>query len=276
MRPKVVPLVFFNNDFGDNSPIISALRWGMDPEHMPMVTAARGADGAPELRPPNHDYWAFKLPPPIWDRPFYEDFLRRAEYPVVYKGSPYYYFAKLEWEVVKHYYFAKWLDAKLERLFYKIEPHSRELIIWRAESLRQQARYSAFLQEWTHSRYRHIDSTFAQSDLPPVFEEALAYTEFGLEEFKRRADRDDAKIVIIATHRMKTIGIQRFYRLTAIANELDIPVIDQHDYIIGIGASLTNAEWKHDSHWNKNGHQWAAGVLLEWLRDNQDVCGERG
>lgn len=53
LRPKVVALVFTNNDFGDNSPIISALRWGTHPEHMPMVTAARGADGALELHQPH-------------------------------------------------------------------------------------------------------------------------------------------------------------------------------------------------------------------------------
>lgn len=116
MRPKVVPLVFFNNDFGDNSPIISALRWGMDPEHMPMVTAARGADGALELRTPDPDFKAFKLPwPSIRERSFHENFVRRAENPDKYDGNTYYHFAKLEWEAVKYSYFARWLDAKIAR-----------------------------------------------------------------------------------------------------------------------------------------------------------------
>ena len=48
--------------------------------------------------------------------------------------------------------------------------------------------------------------------------------------------------------------------------ELDIPVIDQHDYIISAGAVSTDAKFKHDWHWNKDGHRWAAEALLEWLK----------
>ncbi len=277
LRPKVVALVFTNNDFGDNSPIISALRWGTHPEHMPILTAAIGVDGAPELRPPDPDYGAFKLPwPPIRERPFYEAFLRRAEDPAKYQNSMYHHFAKWEWETIKYSYLAKWLDAKIEMMFYEVEPHPRELMLWRADLLRQQQRYSAFLQEWTPSRYRHIDPTFAETDLPPVFEDALAYTEFGLEQFKRRVDRDSANLVILTTHSAKLYGNLLFDRLIAMAEGLEIPVIDQHEYIVQHrGEDPGNAEWKHDLHWNENGHLWAAEALLEWLRDNQDVCDER-
>lgn len=277
LRPKVVALVFVNNDFGDNSPIISALRWGTHPEHMPILTAARGADGALELRPPDPDYGAFKLRwPPIRDRSFYEAFVKRAENPDKYDGNRYYHFAKLEWEAVKYSYFAKWLDVKVEMMFYESSAAPWELILWRAELLRQQPRYSTFLQEWTPNGYRHIDSTFAQSDLPPVFEEALAYTEFGLEQFKRRADRDGVKLVILSTHSVKIYGNLAFERLTAMAEKLDIPIIDQHEYIVSIGADPRNAEFKHDFHWNEDGHRWAAEALLGWLKNNQDVCDEQG
>ena len=273
LRPKVVALVFINNDFGDNSPIISALRWGTDPEHMPMVTAAIGTVRAPELRPPDPDYGAFKLPwPPIRERSFYEAFVRRAEDPVLYQGGTYHHFSKWEWEAVKHSYFAKWLDAKIEMMFYEVAPHPRELMLWRAELLRRQPRYAALLQEWTPSGYRHIDSTFAEIDMPPVFEDALAYTEFGLEEFKRRADRDGARLVILASHSAKLYGNLLFDRLSAIAEDLEIPVVDQHEYIVSIGADPRNAEFKHDFHWNEDGHRWAAEALLEWIRDNQSVC----
>lgn len=277
LRPKVVALVFINNDFGDNSPIISALRWGTHPEHMPILTAAIGADGTSELRPPDPDYGAFKLPwPPIRERSFYEAFVRRAENPDKYDGNIYYHFAKMEWEAVKHSYFAKWLDAKIEMMFYEVAPHPRELIIWRAELLRQQPRYSNFLQEWTPSGYRHIDSTFAEVDLPPVFEDALTYTKFGLEEFKWRADRDGVNLVILASHSAKLYGNPLFDRLKAMADELDIPVVDQLDYIIRIGEDPMDAEFKHDFHWNKDGHRWAAEALLEWLKDNQEVCAAKG
>lgn len=244
---------------------------------MPILTAAIGADGTTELRPPDPDYGGFKLPwPSIRDRSFYEAFVRRAENPEKYDGNIYRHFAKLEWEAVKYSYFAKWLDAKVEMMFYEVAPLPRELIIWRAELLRQQPRYSDFLQEWTLNGYRHIDSTFAQIDLPPVFEDALAYTEFGLEQFKRRADRDGVKLVILASHSAKLYRNLLFDRLNAMAADLDIPVSDQHEYIVRIGADPSDAEWKHDIHWSENGHLWAAEALLEWLRDNQNVCDEKG
>ena len=277
LRPNVVALVFTNNDFGDNSPIISALRWGTHPEHMPILTAAIDADGAPKLRPPDPDYGEFKLPwPPIRERSFYEAFVRRAENPAKYDGNIYHHFAKLEWEALEYSYFAKWLDAKVEMVFYEVAPHPRELMLWRAELLRQQPGYAALLQEWTPSGYRHIDSTFAEIDLPPVFQDALMYTKFGLEEFKRRADRDGANLVILAAHNTKLYGNLLFDRLNAMAEELDIPVVDQREYIVRIGADPINAEFNTDFHWNEDGHRWAAEALLEWLKDNQDDCDERG
>ena len=112
---------------------------------------------------------------------------------------------------------------------------------------------------------------FAEIDLPPVAEDALEYTKFGLEQFKRRADRDGANLVILSTHRMKMYRNKYFDHLAAIADELDIPVIDQHDYIIRMGAEPIDAQYKHDTHWDKDGHQWAAEALLEWLKYNQEV-----
>ena len=52
LSPKVVALVFVNNDFDDNSVHLNALGLGIDPDHLPRVTAVRGAVGQPELRPP--------------------------------------------------------------------------------------------------------------------------------------------------------------------------------------------------------------------------------
>ena len=117
-----------------------------------------------------------------------------------------------------------------------------------------------------------MGAIFKKSELPPIFEEAVANTKFGLEQFKRRAERDGAELVILAVHRTKVDGNLPFDRLTAMAEELGIPVIEQYDYIIGIGANPMSAARKHNGHWNEDGHRWAAEALLEWLRDNQDAC----
>lgn len=265
LRPKVAALVFVPNDFPDNSTILTALEHGLDPDHMPRVTAAIGADGTPELRAPDPDFEMFKMAPPF----------KRAQASNNGVIKPYAAtFASVvgsaKTEAVKYSYFAKWLDVK-----YAPETRNktrRPKLVWQADLLSQRPRYSRLLQEWTPTTYTAISEMFAKIDLPPVAEDALAYTKFGLEQFKRRAELDDAELVILSTHIMKTFGVQRFERLIAIADHLDIPVIDQHDYIISTGAVSTDAKWKHDWHWNKDGHRWAAEALLEWLRDNQDVC----
>ena len=271
LSPKVVALVFVNNDFMENSNVLNALRSRLDPERLPWVTAARGADSAPELRPPDPDYEAFRLPPPpSQTQSFVESFLKRAADPGQYDGTMYYHFAKWEQEAVKHSYFARWLDAKITMIFIA-ETHDPRLI-WHSELLSRRPRYSTLLQEWTPTTYGNMRAPFGNSDLPPVFEEALAYTRFGLEQFKRRAERDGANLVILSTHSMRAFGDLPFNRMSAMADALDIPVIDQRDYIVRIGANPKDSQWNHDAHWNRDGHRWAAEALLEWLKDNQDAC----
>ena len=62
-------------------------------------------------------------------------------------------------------------------------------------------------------------------------------------------------------------------RLEEMATERGIPVIDQSGFILRQGAELRDAHWRHDAHWNPAGHRWAAEALLEYLKENQDVCG---
>lgn len=264
LNPKVLVLVFVRNDFQDNFTILPALRWGLDPDHMPWITATRGQDGELELRPPDPDYEyeAFRLPlPPNQAQP---------------ANSDNNVFQRARREASEYFYFAKWLDIEIETMFRKeIETLDPQLAEW-TKLLSQRPHYSTFLQGWTPTTYGDLFPRLVESDLPPAFEDALEYTKFALEQFKRRADSDGANLIILTTHKMKTTGNPYFDRLYAMAEELNIPVINQHDYIIGIGADPMNANWKHDFHWNKNGHRWAAEALLEWLRDNQGVCSERG
>ena len=117
------------------------------------------------------------------------------------------------------------------------------------------------------------DKLFAQGgDSPPFYTEALAFTAFALDEFKRRTEHDGAALVILATHEMSDFGGGVLARLNETAAERGIPVIDQGDFIRRQGAELRDARWAHDYHWNPAGHRWAAQALLEYLKRNRDVC----
>ena len=123
----------------------------------------------------------------------------------------------------------------------------------------------------------HLDYPFKSTqDLPPVYEDALDFTAFALDQFRERADRDGAALVILSTHGMGTRGDLAFDRLTALAEPRGIPVIDYNDYVLRQGAvPWRDATWAHDGHWNVAGHQWAAEVLLEYLKQNQEICTTR-
>lgn len=98
-------------------------------------------------------------------------------------------------------------------------------------------------------------------------------TAFALDQFKERTDRDGASLVILATQTMRSPREYVFNRLSALAEERDIPVIDQYDYIIRQGGRIEDAHWSHDEHWNVTGHRWAAEALFEYLKQHPETCG---
>ncbi len=241
--PKLLVLVFVPNDFMNNSPILAALHTRWDPDRFPYVSAERNADGTMKLRPPDPDWRKYRLS-------------RRRHMPVVK-------------QVVRMSYFASWLYNKRGALF---PLDSDPQLIARAELLSQRPGYELLLDDWQPTTRAATHPTFAEKELPPVFEEALHFTAFALDQFKERAERDGGSLVILATHRMKFPWSGMFDQMKAMAEARRIPVIDQHDYILRQGAKPKDAQWAHDAHWNAAGHQWAAEALLEYLKRNPEVC----
>ena len=62
LHPRLVVLVFVPNDFINNFSLWRSIQKGLDPEHLPYVSAVRAADGSFRLRPPDPDYKRFRLP----------------------------------------------------------------------------------------------------------------------------------------------------------------------------------------------------------------------
>ena len=260
LRPRLVVLVFVPNDYFNNFPLWTALRGGQDPEHLPYVSATRSDDGSFRLRPPDPDHKRFKLPR-----------LSDPQATAPRKGRVR---RQLDACVVRSR-FLSWLCIKRARLFPERDVHAHANRVGYAELLRRRPAYAPLLEE----RFgRDLSSFFAWGaegkDSWLFYEEALAFTPFGLDQFKERAARDGAALVILATHRMHRWGGSPFARMSEMAAERGIPVIDQGDVIHRQGAELRDVSWVHDDHWNPTGHQWAAKALLEYLKQNQDVCGE--
>ena len=146
------------------------------------------------------------------------------------------------------------------------------------------------LEELAAEELRHLDITtsafgiwgtgqvnqLAYYEFARTLRPALDFTAFALDQFRERADRDGAALVILSSHYIGTRGDLGFDRLTALAKPRGIPVIDYNDFVLRQGAEpRRDARWKHDAHWNTAGHRWAAEALLEYLKENQEICTRR-
>ncbi len=252
LHPGLLVLVFVDNDFMENPPVLRTLtlrgverEWKLRSE--PAVR--RRPDGKLELSLPQD-----RLPSSSRIR------TSRAAARAMEKKT-----ADRSW-------LAFWLRAKKRALFPPHPPARPSRFIREVEALRRQPGYAALLEGWRPTTRWDTSLVFARRDLPPLFEDALQYTAFALEQFQQRADRDGAKLVILATHTLKVHGTLMFQRMSQMAAVLGIPVIDQSDYILRQGARLGDARWPHDYHWNPAGHRWAAEALLEYLEEHPATC----
>ena len=251
LTPKLVVLVFYINDFYDNSTALRSLHSGLDPDRMPFMSAQRDAYGVMTLRPPDPEYWRFRLPSPLMpSKPWHKSALRR---------------------LVLVSYFAKWAETEgLIRTKASVISES-QIMAW-ADMISERPCCASLADGWQPSRGWDLARQFTAESLPPVFNEALEYTAFGVEQFKRRADRDGATLIILAaTEDMGTRGDPQFERLNAIAEARGIPVISDYAYIVSQGRDAWEGRWL-EGHWNAVGHRWAAEAVLEWLKANRDVC----
>ena len=249
LRPALIVLVFVSNDFTNNAPILEGLLRGVDPDRLKNVSATRGADGSITLRPPypGASVPMVALPPP----PRHTRAIDRLT-----GISP----------------FANWLYAKGRASF--PDDADPELLAQVALLSQRSPDLAALLDGWRPTTRGGISIPFRSAqDLPAIYEDALDFTAFALDQFKARADRDGVALVILSTHYLGTRGDLGFDRLTALAEPRGIPVINYNDYVRRQGAEpRRDARWAHDGHWNTAGHQWAAEALLEYLKQNQEIC----
>ena len=201
LRPKLVVLVFVPNDYRNNFPLWRSIRSGLDPEHLPYVSAVRATDGNFRLRPPDPDYERFWLPR--------------------LSGSPSTLGLRVficgTWAFRASWFLAQWC-TKGSLLF-----SDRDIVIYPqrvgwVELLSRRSAYAPLLDGWrpvstgraqiwpVNEDTPRLSTLFQEGNISPFYKEALAFTAFGLDEFKKRAERDGATLVILATHGMRYFG----------------------------------------------------------------------
>ena len=255
LNPKLVVLVFAINDLENNSPLPDLVYNGIVPGRHPHLAADLGPDGTLQWRLPDPDFLAYASP--VRPNPLLTRALYRA--------------GRVSW-------FAQWLGAKY-RLFHK--EYLQDIAVERRRRLelyRQHYDDAGVLDGWEPdnaalSELRVLRDQIAAANPAPPYHQAITLTGLALGEFRARAERDGAALVILSEIKMGGRGNARFNLLSRLAAAHNIPVISLHDYILRQGGDVSAAVWSHDTtHWNPQGHQWAAEALLQWLEQNREVC----
>ena len=271
LRPRLVVLVFVPNDFANNFPIWKSVADGFDPEHRPYVSAERTEDGGFRLRPPDPDYRRFMLPRVTPPTPRWRTLAK---------------------QIFSRSWFLTYVRREYTLHSTRLEGYRSERLA-RLELLNRRPAYAPWLADQQLSKTLAAVGVvnpeklpmFAEENGGPLYKETLAFTAFALDEFKKRAERDGAALVILASyhiraparnlrsdHMRSADGDGTLALVYEMASERRIPVIDHGDFINRRGGELRDARWAHDGHWNLAGHRWAAEALLEYLKQNQELC----
>ena len=228
MSPDMVVLVIAGNDFDhDNSTERYALRPGYVPGRMPYGQAALDEDGNIRWFPPAIDFSDSVFAQASESR---NSWHRRAIY-----------------RVADASYFMRWLGIKA-----KLISANDWVYRWFRPSEDSVRRY----REWTR----------LMEERGVMFDE-WAFTSWGLDQFKRRADHDGAALAILVTFDVGGRWKREYEMLRYISESLEIPIVSQHDYILRQGGRIEDAHWHIDLHWTSEGHRWAAEAIWEHVRD---------
>ena len=247
LSPKLVVLVFADNDFWNNHPVLTALRNGLDPDRLPWASVGRGEDGALTLRPPDAGYREHRLPPNA------RSAITLADVSWANRWS---------W-LARRLTVGRWLRVRLA---------SRKARVREALGILSRRPGYEWLADEQPAMMMAPGPAFEKETLSPASEAAVAFTGFALDQFKARTERDGAALAILASYVVGRPGDRIFDRLHDLAAARGIPVISQRAWIERQGGDVRDARWTHDLHWSPMGHRWAAEALLEWLMRNQDVC----
>ena len=250
LSPDVVVLVATRNDLPGNSLPLTAWEHGFHPDHPPWFYARRGPGGEMEFVPPAASLEELRahLLPPVSAPGRTERTLRGWSY-------------LADW---------LWSEVAADGPFgiRRTNPSAEERLA-RAETISRHPRHTAFTHGWSASRPR--DDLLLAENPPPVFREALDVMGFALEQFRQRAQRDGAALVILATYRFGGDEDPKMEWLRELAGG-GIPVLNQRHRVKDVGGRIGEARWEHDIHWTPAGHRWVAEAILEWLKANPEVC----
>jgi len=268
LQPDVVVLVSVANDFSDNSPVLTGVRNGWHPLHLPWSYLQAGWHGSGRsLSSADPEWRTYRFStdsePPI---PFHRDAMNLSAFYRWLSVHLTYEYPRVQ----------KWINGESQSERHAAYKHQIEQI----------SGFEQVFEGWNYpDDLSQSEMFFAEGKLPPVFEEALEIMGAAFDEFSERAHANDFRLMLLATHTLSTryepgeMKMQRrmvdrgkFERISEFASSRGIPLVDQYDYLIGQGGSVEQARFSRDGHWSEQGHEWAAEAMLEYFTEHPEIC----
>lgn len=259
LSPKLLVLVTHWSDFADNSPGLVAAWNAYDPERMPHATGVPDGAGGFRLRAPDPEARTWR-----WERS------------AGLSGSLILRTNDLWSRVGGTSRLFDWLYHRVRNGL--AERLRREHL----EALRSSPALAATFEGWDPveavpqiALSEALEARRTRgAPLPPAFAEAVRATGAALEEFRLRAERDRAEILVVLTPDLGAwVGPAETMR--GLAEERGIPVLDLARFLREKGVGLSEVRWPTDMHWNPAGHRWVAEALLEYLAERPEICADR-
>lgn len=177
MNADLLVLVFVVNDFMDNSSFLRNAANPSDPDNPPHPFAQKLESGEIVLRHPNPEFEKHK----ILEWP-------RSNAKIIFPNS----------------FFGYWLAMKAGGHLVNRPKNTRFLVVHKVNILRNRPQYASIMADWKMPVLQVLTMDELLNSLNEdqplrVFREAFEFTEFGLDQFKKRADRDGLSLVILAT-----------------------------------------------------------------------------
>ena len=256
-RPDYLVLVIVSNDFSDNCPVHVALRNGWAPEHNPRLTVQKDPYGNFFMFEPQLDYTGYLLPVST-TTPSATLFSKIRK--ILFKYSMLYKYVSISLQLKYH----------LNIGIFSGEYTNENIIGQRLNFLKENKKYHDLVKDENGIDLKNLDYQFAKKDISPLTVDGIARTDFSISEWKRRADADVFKLLALLSHsasmycQKNSLIRERFVQ---IFDKYNIQHFDQCDTIINSGHDPFEANFRHDGHWNTQGHIWAAETLLPYFEN---------
>jgi len=296
LTPDLVVMMAADNDFSNNSAVLSALRYGWHPEHQWRVGYRRDpvTGKLTQVGPDDNSgsYYLFFPPPPPEPAP------RRVR--------------AHRWAAERSYLYDRLFrltTRSYPRLYDWMFPQvmtDAEVKVRRMEQIRALPGYQDVFAGWKYPDDLFEDHVFHTEPLPPVFAEAEWLTRHAFERFRDEGAAQGFRVLVAADTTLSLLSndIQEqmrrsgdgdaltvdgaltrpvvvmgrtlmprgaFIRLKRIAEGLDLPVIDLYEGLSSMGR-LAEARIPYDGHWSTVGHDRIAKILSSHIAAHPELC----